>query len=129
MSIRDVLVHLADDGHFGDRLDTAVAVAERFDAHLIGLYVPAAPYLPGYLRDGNYAEKGQHPQRYGQGRPKPRRHEKGPKAVLQNSRAGSTALDFSDSLVGFSFCFRHGSSISRHFRDNLCRRTDQSDQG
>ena len=50
MSIRDVLVHLADDGHFGDRLDTAVAVAERFDAHLIGLYVPAAPYLPGYLQ-------------------------------------------------------------------------------
>lgn len=50
MSIRDVLVHLADDGHFDDRLDTAVAVAERFDAHLIGLFVPVSPYLPGYIK-------------------------------------------------------------------------------
>jgi nucleotide-binding universal stress UspA family protein len=50
MSIRDVLVHLSDDGHFGDRLDTAVAVAEKFDAHLIGLYVPVEPYLPGYIK-------------------------------------------------------------------------------
>ncbi len=49
MSIRDVLVHFTDDGHFDDRLDTAVAVAEKFDAHLIGLYVPVVPYLPRYI--------------------------------------------------------------------------------
>lgn len=49
MPIRDVLVHLSDDGHFDGRLDTAVAVAENFDAHLIGLYAPPAPYLPGYI--------------------------------------------------------------------------------
>ncbi len=49
MPIRDVLVHLSDDAHFDDRLDTAVAVAEDFDAHLIGLYAPAPPYLPGYI--------------------------------------------------------------------------------
>lgn len=50
MPIRDILVHLADDSHFGDRLDAAVAVAERFDAHLIGLYLPVSPYLPGYIK-------------------------------------------------------------------------------
>lgn len=49
MPIRDVLVHLADDGHFDGRLDTAVAVAEKFDAHLIGLYLPVSPDLPGYI--------------------------------------------------------------------------------
>lgn len=49
MPIKDVLVHLGDDAHFDDRLDTAVAVAEDFDAHLIGLYAPAPPNLPGYI--------------------------------------------------------------------------------
>ena len=50
MSIRDVLVHVGDDSHFEDRLDTAVAVAEKFDAHLIGLYARVAPYLPAHIK-------------------------------------------------------------------------------
>ncbi len=49
MPIKDILVHLSEDGHFDGRLDTAVAVAENFDAHLIGLYVPPSAYLPGYI--------------------------------------------------------------------------------
>ena len=50
MPFRDVLVHLSDDGHFEDRLDTSIAVAEKFDAHLIGLYVPTTSTLPGYVK-------------------------------------------------------------------------------
>ncbi len=50
MPFRDVLVHLTDDGHFENRLDTSIAVAEEFDAHLIGLYVPATSTLPGYVK-------------------------------------------------------------------------------
>ena len=49
MSIKDVLVHLNDDRHSDVRLSTSIAVAGKFDAHLIGLYAPVAHYLPGYV--------------------------------------------------------------------------------
>lgn len=50
MSIRDVLVHLADDTHSDGRLGAAAAIAENFDAHLIGLHVTMPQYLPGHVQ-------------------------------------------------------------------------------
>ncbi len=50
MGIKDILVHLANDAHKIQRLDAAISVAQKFDAHLIGLFVPVAHVLPGYIK-------------------------------------------------------------------------------
>ncbi|MDJ0683168.1 MAG: universal stress protein [Alphaproteobacteria bacterium] len=46
MSIKQILVHLALDEDREIRLKTSVALAHRFDAHLICLYVAAAVHMP-----------------------------------------------------------------------------------
>jgi Universal stress protein UspA and related nucleotide-binding proteins len=50
MPLKDLLVHLDDTPHAGARLDAAITLATRHDAHLIGLYVVTNPSIPGYAR-------------------------------------------------------------------------------
>jgi len=54
MAYRTILVEAADDGALKARLQTACALAGRFDAVLIGLHVMPAPYVPVALGDGAY---------------------------------------------------------------------------
>jgi nucleotide-binding universal stress UspA family protein len=49
MAFKDLLVHLNDSKHRAPRLEIATRLAERFDAHLIGLYTVPDIYIPGYL--------------------------------------------------------------------------------
>ena len=46
MSIKTILVHLADDPKHQARVETAVKLAKRFDAHLIGLYTEEPAHMP-----------------------------------------------------------------------------------
>ena len=46
MPIRTILVHLADDPKHQARVETAVKLAKRFDAHLIGLYTEEPAHMP-----------------------------------------------------------------------------------
>jgi nucleotide-binding universal stress UspA family protein len=48
MSYKTILLHLDDAPRREERLTLAFEMAERFDAHLVGLYVPAMPLLPPY---------------------------------------------------------------------------------
>ena len=50
MSLKDILVHIADGRHCRARLDAAIALAAAHDAHLIGLYVLTRPKIPGYIQ-------------------------------------------------------------------------------
>jgi nucleotide-binding universal stress UspA family protein len=49
MVYKDLLVHLNESKHRARRLEIATRMAERFDAHLIGLYTVPDLYIPGYL--------------------------------------------------------------------------------
>lgn len=46
MSYRDILVHVDDTKACAARLDVAVGLAERFEAHLTGIYVDAGLAIP-----------------------------------------------------------------------------------
>lgn len=46
MGYKDILVHVDDTGACDARLDVAVGLAERFEAHLTGVYVDAGIALP-----------------------------------------------------------------------------------
>jgi nucleotide-binding universal stress UspA family protein len=46
MALKDILVHVDDGKACEARLETAVNMANAHEAHLIGLYVRATPYLP-----------------------------------------------------------------------------------
>ncbi|MBS0337447.1 MAG: universal stress protein [Proteobacteria bacterium] len=48
MSYKTILLHLDDDPRREERLTLAFETAERFDAHLVGLYVPGLPLIPPY---------------------------------------------------------------------------------
>jgi nucleotide-binding universal stress UspA family protein len=54
MSYKTLLVHLDHRPRSQARLELAARLAERFDAHLIGLFAPGAARLPSYA----YAEGG-----------------------------------------------------------------------
>jgi len=49
MALKDLLVHLNSSKHCGTRLDLAVELAQRFDAHLTGVYTVPDFYLPTYV--------------------------------------------------------------------------------
>lgn len=49
MALRDLLVHVDSDDACAARIDIAVALAARHEAHLTGLHVMVWPYLPGYV--------------------------------------------------------------------------------
>ncbi|MCE2510637.1 MAG: universal stress protein [Alphaproteobacteria bacterium] len=46
MPIKTILVHLADDPRHQARVETAVGLAQRFKAHLIGLYTEEPAHMP-----------------------------------------------------------------------------------
>jgi len=46
MPIKTILVHLANDPKHQARVETAIKLAERFDAHLIGLYTEEPAHMP-----------------------------------------------------------------------------------
>ncbi len=48
MSYKTILLHLDDGARREERLNLAFEAAERFDAHLVALYVPALPAIPPY---------------------------------------------------------------------------------
>lgn len=50
MPLKDVLVYLDDTPHAGARLDVAITLATRHQAHLIGLSVTSLPSIPGYAQ-------------------------------------------------------------------------------
>lgn len=50
MPLKDLLVHLDDTPHAGARLDVAITLAARHEAHLVGLCVVTMPNIPGYAR-------------------------------------------------------------------------------
>jgi len=49
MSWKNLLVQVDGGRQSGDRIDTAIALAQRFEAHLTGLVVVDEPTLPGYV--------------------------------------------------------------------------------
>jgi nucleotide-binding universal stress UspA family protein len=49
MALKDLLVHVDDDDACTTRIDVAVMLAARHEAHLTGLHVMAWPHLPGYI--------------------------------------------------------------------------------
>lgn len=48
MSLKDILVHVDDRESNDGRVAAALSLAECHEAHLVGLYVMARPYLPAY---------------------------------------------------------------------------------
>lgn len=50
MALKDLLVHVDSSRAGPERLDAAIALAARHDAHLIGLYVLTYPYIQGFVR-------------------------------------------------------------------------------
>ena len=48
MAIGDILVHVDNSRSMPGRVDAAVELARRHDAHLTGLYVIEIPVLPSY---------------------------------------------------------------------------------
>ncbi|MGF1610639.1 MAG: universal stress protein [Kiloniellales bacterium] len=49
MAYRDILVHLDAARACAGRVDAAVALAQRYQAHVTGVYLTGAPSLPGYM--------------------------------------------------------------------------------
>lgn len=49
MAYRDILVHLDSARACAGRVEAAIGLAERFQAHLTGVYPTAEPSLPGYM--------------------------------------------------------------------------------
>lgn len=49
MPIKHILVHIDDSKHVPARLAVAIDLARRFDAHLTGIYVISAPFVPTYM--------------------------------------------------------------------------------
>jgi nucleotide-binding universal stress UspA family protein len=59
MTYKTILVHLDHRPRSDARLELALRLAERFDAHLIGLFAPGAARLPSYaLAEGGPALRG-----------------------------------------------------------------------
>jgi nucleotide-binding universal stress UspA family protein len=50
MALKDLLVHVDSSRHSDVRVEAAIGLAQRHDAHLIGLYVLSLPHIPGYIR-------------------------------------------------------------------------------
>ena len=48
MSYKTILLHLDDAARREERLDLGFEMAERFDAHLVGLYAPGPSLIPSY---------------------------------------------------------------------------------
>ena len=46
MALKDLLVHVHSEAFSGPTVDTALALAERHDAHLVGLGVRAPADMP-----------------------------------------------------------------------------------
>jgi nucleotide-binding universal stress UspA family protein len=46
---KTLVVHLDRDPRRAERLEVALALADRFDAHLVGLFAPGEVHLPGYV--------------------------------------------------------------------------------
>ena len=49
MALKDLLVHVDNDDACTARIDVAVTLAARHEAHLTGLHVMSWPHLPGYV--------------------------------------------------------------------------------
>jgi len=49
MAFKDLLVHLNSSKHCGTRVDLALGLAQRFDAHLTGVYTTPEFYIPTYI--------------------------------------------------------------------------------
>jgi len=49
MTFKDIVVHVDDSRNTSTRLDIATELAQRFDAHLTGIYVKTPIYLPAYV--------------------------------------------------------------------------------
>jgi nucleotide-binding universal stress UspA family protein len=50
MALKDILVYVDHGIRCAARLDAAIGLARRHDAHLIGLYVVVHPEIPGHIR-------------------------------------------------------------------------------
>ncbi|MDH3233933.1 MAG: universal stress protein [Alphaproteobacteria bacterium] len=49
MAIKDIVVHVDDARNCEARIGVAIELAQRFDAHLTGVYVKSPAYLPAYV--------------------------------------------------------------------------------
>jgi nucleotide-binding universal stress UspA family protein len=49
MTIKDIVVHVDDSRNHEERVNVAMELARRFDAHLTGVYVKTPAYLPAYV--------------------------------------------------------------------------------
>jgi nucleotide-binding universal stress UspA family protein len=49
MALKDILVHADEDGRRDTRFSLAVELAQRHDAHVVGLFALEFPELPGYV--------------------------------------------------------------------------------
>jgi len=54
--LKNILIHLDSSKQCASRLDTAIGLARRHDAHLTGLYVLTRPEIPPFVQAGISAE-------------------------------------------------------------------------
>jgi nucleotide-binding universal stress UspA family protein len=50
MDYKTILVHLDAGARRSERLELALALADRYDAHLVGLFALSTPIMPSYVR-------------------------------------------------------------------------------
>jgi nucleotide-binding universal stress UspA family protein len=50
MAYKDIVVHVGEDAHSNERLKVAIALAQRHNAHLTGVYVLSYPVVPGFVQ-------------------------------------------------------------------------------
>lgn len=50
MPFKDILVHVDSSKHMEARLETAFALAAAHNAHVVGLFVRSAPYVPQFIK-------------------------------------------------------------------------------
>ena len=48
MSYKTILLHLDTDKRVAERIELALALADTFDSHLVGLFALSAPHIPSY---------------------------------------------------------------------------------
>lgn len=66
MSIRDILVHVDHLPHAAARLDVAFQLAQRLDAHLVGLFVESHGDVPDFIPGGSVRRRSDEKRRVGE---------------------------------------------------------------
>ena len=53
MGYKDIVVHQGEDVHSDERLKVAMALAQKHDSRVTGVYVLSYPVIPGFVQAEN----------------------------------------------------------------------------